>query len=273
MTVNQRARMSRTTQRRLADANFFDLYRPTSDGAIPKYQQVRFAMIEAIRDGFWHDRVRLPTEEEIVGMTGFSLGTVQRAVRMLAEDGVLARRQGSGTFISHSSSRITEPWHFKFLSDDGESVLPAYPKVVCRERTSQRGLWSRFLGQSQAPILRIDRIINVNDEFTAFSRFFVTASYADLMEAMSLDRLHSANFRVVLSEACRLPVTRIDHTVSITHANSDQAHKLLIARNDTILRVEISATAGTNIPLYFQELLSPATNRRLSLPSVGRLGL
>jgi GntR family transcriptional regulator len=264
--------MTQTTQRRAAKANFFDRYRPADGDSVPKYQQIRFAMIEAIRDGFWRDGVKLPTEEELVGMTGFSLGTVQRAVRMLADDGVLARRQGSGTFISHSSSRISEPWHFQFLSEDGETVLPAYPKVVCRERTGQRGPWSRFLKQGRAPILRIDRVINVNDEFTAFSRFFVAGASADLMEAIAADKLHGANFRIVLSEACRLPVTRIGHVVSITQATGDQARKLMITRRDPLLRVEINATAGTDVPLYFQELLSPATGRRLSLPSVGRLG-
>jgi DNA-binding GntR family transcriptional regulator len=144
--------------------------------------------------------------------------------------------------------------------------------VVCRERTGQHGPWSRFLNQGRAPILRIDRVINVNDEFTAFSRFFVAGVYADLMEAISVDQLHGANFRIVLSEACRLPVTRIGHTVSITRANGDQARKLVIARNDPLLRVEINATAGTDVPLYFQELMSPAMDRKLSLPSVGRLG-
>ena len=264
--------MTQTTQRSAAKANFFDRYRPADGDNIPKYQQIRFAMIEAIRDGFWRDGVKLPTEEELIRMTGFSLGTVQRAVRMLADDGVLARRQGSGTFISHSSSRISEPWHFQFLSEDGETVLPAYPKVVCRERTGQRGPWSPFLKQGRAPILRIDRVINVNDEFTAFSRFFVADAYAGLMEAIEGDKLHGANFRIVLSEACRLPVTRIGHVVSISQATGDQARKLMIARRDPLLRVEISATAGTDVPLYFQELLSPATGRRLSLPSVGRLG-
>jgi DNA-binding GntR family transcriptional regulator len=248
------------------------LYRPKGTENVPKYQQLRFAMIEAIRDGHWREGVRLPTEEELVGTTGFSLGTVQRAVRMLAEDGVLARRQGSGTFVSHAGSRIAKPWHFQFLGEDGETVLPAYPKVVCRERTGQRGAWSRFLGQDREPILRIDRIINVNDEFTAFSRFFVAQDYADLMEATPLGQLHGANFRIVLSETFRLPVTQIGHTVSITQANNDQARILLIARKEPLLRIEINATAGTGVPLYFQELLSPAMDRKLSLPSVGRLG-
>lgn len=263
--------MNQKTQIRGVDGDFFQRYRPHESGTVPKYQQLRFALIEAIRAGYWRDGDKLPTEEELVDVTKFSLGTVQRAVRMLAEDGFLVRRQGSGTFISHLESRISEPWHFRFLSEDGETVLPAYPKVMTRERTNQRGPWSRFLGQNRAPIVRIDRSINVNDEFTAFSRFFVASTYAEFMEAVPLNKLHGANFRIVLSEACRLPVTRIDHTVSVIQANSNQALRLMISRKDALLRVEIGATAGTNVPLYFQELLCPATGRRLSLPSVGRL--
>ena len=120
--------MTRTTQRRAAGSDFFELYRPSESGNAPKYQQLRFALIEAIRAGHWRDGTKLPTEEELVGVTKFSLGTVQRALRMLAEDGIVVRRQGNGTFISHSGSRICEPWHFQFLSEDGESRAPGVSK-------------------------------------------------------------------------------------------------------------------------------------------------
>lgn len=252
-----------------ADGDFFRACRPAADAKLPKYQQVRFAVIEALRNGYWEEGARLPTEEELVGITGFSLGTVQRAVRMLVDDGVLTRRQGSGTY-SRTDARISEPWHFRFLDEDGESVLPAYPKVVARERTSQRGPWTRFLQQGSGKVLRIDRIININDEFNAFSRFFVAGAYADLMEAAPVEKLHGANFRIVFSERCRLPVTQIGHTVSLVQASNEQARMLRIARRETILRVEILATAGADVRLYYQELYCPRTDRKLSLPNVGR---
>lgn len=259
------------TSRLPAKLSFFDQYRPKQLGDLPKYQQLRFAVIEAVRDGFWRNAAKLPTEEELVEITGFSLGTVQRAIRMLAQDGVLARRQGSGTFVAHRPSRIFQPWHFQFLGEDGVSVLPVYPKVVCRERTSQRGPWTSFLNQENEPLLRLDRLINVNDEFTAFSRFFIAGSYADMMENVPLAKLHGANFRVVLSETFRLPVISIGHSVSVIEASSEQSKKLLVPHDYPLLRVEIHAKAATEIPLYFQELICPASNRKLSLPSVGQL--
>ena len=262
--------MAKTDHSKMVQTNFFEAFGPETSAGVPKYQQVRFAVIEAIRNGYWKKGAKIPTEEELIEVTGFSLGTVQRAVRMLAEDGVLSRRQGSGTFVSRASSRISEPWHFQFLAEDGETLLPVYPKIITCERTGQRGPWSRFLHQGSAGILRIDRVINVNDEFTVLSRFFVAGEQAEFMESQPLDQLHGANFRIVLSDAFRLPVTNISHNVSIARASSDQAGTLRIGRADPLLRVEIAATAGTDVPFYFQELFCPPVDRKLSLPGAGR---
>lgn len=262
--------MAKALHTTATQTTFFDRYRPENTRELPKYQQLRFAIGEAIRRGFWVDGERLPTEEELVSITGFSLGTVQRAVRMLSEDGLLARRQGSGTFVSHQHSRISEPWHFQFLDEDGDSVLPAYPLVVARERTNQLGPWSRFLQNGQLSLLRIDRLINVNDEFNALSRFFVSGQHANLMESFPIEQLHSANFRIVLTEASRLPVLRIDHNVSLVPAVKSVATQLGIAISELILRVEIMVTAADNNPLYFQELFCPQSGRKLSLSNVGR---
>lgn len=248
--------------------NFFQRYNSKGDSSLPKYQQLRAAVMAAMRDGFWKEGERLPTEEQLVDITGYSLGTIQRAVRMLADDGALMRKQGSGTFVARTTSRISEPWHFQFLDDDGETLLPAYPKIIVRERTDQQGPWNRFLEKGHDSLLRIDRLINVNDEFIFLSRFFVTGELADLMESKTTKQLDGANFRIVLTNACKMPVTNVAHNVSVTNANSKQAALLLVQRDDPLLKVEIGATAGKSMPLYFQELLCPPTHRKLLLSSV-----
>ncbi|MCB1547043.1 MAG: GntR family transcriptional regulator [Hyphomicrobiaceae bacterium] len=243
---------------------------PPGRADLPKYQQIRIALMEAIRSGRWAEGARLPTEEELVALTGCSLGTVQRAVRMLADDGILLRRQGSGTFVASASWRISEPWHFQFFDEDSETLLPAYPKVLAREWTKQRGPWTRFLGAASASLLRIDRAINVNHEFTAFSRFFVAGDQAKLMEALPVDELHGANFRLLLCERCRMPIARIEHAVSLVQATGELARQVRTPRKEALLRVEIRATAVPGEPFYFQELFSPPTTRKLWLPNVGR---
>src|SRR3546814_14632014 len=79
--------------------------------------------------------------------TPFSLGTVQRAMRALTEDGIVMRRQGHGSFVADSRARMDDPWHCRFWTRDGTGFLPVYPKVLSRRRIAERGPWSRPLGQ------------------------------------------------------------------------------------------------------------------------------
>lgn len=53
----------------------------------------------AIAEGAYQPGSQLPTEAELVGMLGVSRTVVREALRALEEDGLVARRQGVGTFV------------------------------------------------------------------------------------------------------------------------------------------------------------------------------
>ena len=109
MDVNKAiGRLEDVALNELASENFFETYRSGEDSSLPKYQQLRAAIISAIRDNFWTEGSKLPTEEQLIRITSYSLGTVQRAIRTLADDGILTRKQGSGTFVARTVSRISE---------------------------------------------------------------------------------------------------------------------------------------------------------------------
>lgn len=254
----------------VSGGEFWRSFRGRKRHCLAKYQQIRLAILDAVSTGAWQPGKRILTEEQLVKLTGYSLGTVQRAMRILVEDGILVRRQGSGTFVRDGNNRISEPWHFQFLDEDGVSVLPAFPKVVARERVMQKGRWSQFLGQQKSPILRIDRTININNEFIGFSRFFVSDEYSESLENLPLEYLDAENFRISLSESIGLPVTEIRNHISTMFATPFIAEKLHVTVGEPVIRVESAATAGFRIPLYFQEIYWPITSRRLALPAIGR---
>ena len=60
-------------------------------------------VIEALRDeittGRWPVGCRIPTEPELVELTGTGRNTVREAVQALVHAGLLERRQGSGTYV------------------------------------------------------------------------------------------------------------------------------------------------------------------------------
>jgi GntR family histidine utilization transcriptional repressor len=70
----------------------------------PLYRRVKDYIQSRIDSGEWTEHMRLPSEHELVRQTGFSRMTIHRALRELAEKGVLLRIQGVGTFVAERKS-------------------------------------------------------------------------------------------------------------------------------------------------------------------------
>ena len=111
------------------DTDFIDEFRKPSLPGLPKYGQLREMLVAAISAGRWGPGEKLPAETDLTRLTGFSLGTVQRALRALVHEGLVVRTQGSGTFVTNVRGPIDEPLHLRFLGEAGEPrFLPMFPR-------------------------------------------------------------------------------------------------------------------------------------------------
>ncbi|MFC7551833.1 GntR family transcriptional regulator [Pseudoroseomonas wenyumeiae] len=73
---------------------------PDPDPTAPRYQQIKSFILDRVRSGEWSAEHRVPSENELVRLTGHSRVTVGRALRELADAGLLKRVQGVGTFVA-----------------------------------------------------------------------------------------------------------------------------------------------------------------------------
>lgn len=237
------------------------LRKPYASGQ-PKYMQLRDTLLAEIESGRWQPGARLPTEIDLTRQTTLSLGTVQRALRALVEDGIVVRQQGSGTFVAENRKPMDAPWHCRFIADDGRGFLPIYPKVVMRRRIRERGAWSEYLGQKGDDIIRIDRVISINDEFSVYSKFYLNADrFAGILDK-PLAELDGANFKAVLGREFGLPVTHITQTMSTALFPAGVCRALgLEAITGTVL--DIAASTGRGRHVYYQTLYIPPNARRL----------
>ncbi|MBO9352789.1 histidine utilization repressor [Bordetella petrii] len=71
------------------------------------YQQVREYISSKIGSREWQPGDRVPSEQELVNLFGISRMTVNRALRELAEQGVVVRIAGVGTFVAEEKSQST----------------------------------------------------------------------------------------------------------------------------------------------------------------------
>lgn len=75
----------------------------------PLYRQVREILLERIRTGAWTSGEPLPSEQALAEEIGVSIGTVRRAVEGLERQGIVRRRQGSGTFVTGQGQPVAGP--------------------------------------------------------------------------------------------------------------------------------------------------------------------
>jgi DNA-binding GntR family transcriptional regulator len=237
---------------------------------VPKYVAMRDAVVDAVTSGAWRAGTRLPTESEWAATLPLSLGTIQRALRMLADDGVIVRRPKHGTFVAERGlGAMRAPLHCRFVDDSGKSYLPVYPRVTGRYAVNSEGPWSRHLGRRE--LACIDRTLRIASEFKVFSHFYFDPTRLPALASRPTRRLSGENFKHIIWRETGQPIGRISQLLSTSvELPADVCGAIGVKRGTRGLLLEVSAFAGRDNPIYYQELYIPPNGRRLHLPADGR---
>lgn len=76
---------------------------------VPIYHQLKMLIQQRIRSGLWGPGDRIATEREFCQKHGISRSPVRQALNQLAQEGVLIRRPGLGTFVANHVSAEAPP--------------------------------------------------------------------------------------------------------------------------------------------------------------------
>ena len=135
------------------------------DLPIPLYFQLKTFLIEEILRGTYKPGDRLPTEHELCAEHGISRTPIARALSELAEEGVVLRTRGKGTFVNpHWARRDGQqaeirvvvpaegPWD-KIVDQGLAAVTPVNLAVV--PRTELHHVLTHAVAEGQAPDLAV----------------------------------------------------------------------------------------------------------------------
>jgi DNA-binding GntR family transcriptional regulator len=254
-------------KRNTATADFYGKYRDALAGPGAKYTRLRAMLEAALQDGFWGDEGRLPTEHEIARMTGLSLGTIQRALRELVDEGRLVRTPGRGTFVTKAKYHLGEPFvNARFLTDDNSAVVPIDALLVSRGHLVKSGSWTKALNPTDGGVFRVERIFDVNGDFNILHRFYFDPVRFPRFVKLSAKDFRSTNLRGLLARMHHLPVVTHHQTLRFYRFTVETCRLLQCRSGTRGLLESVTATIGDNDAVYFMELFIPPNDRVLQLP-------
>ena len=129
--------------------------------AAPLYKEVKRVLTQSLAQGEWRPGEALPSEARLAQRYGVSIGTLRKAIDELVAEGVVVRRQGSGTFIaSHGANRLM--FHFfHVVPREGEKQYPRTETLAFR-RGRAEGAEAAKLGLAPGdPVLRIRNLLSL----------------------------------------------------------------------------------------------------------------
>ena len=231
------------------------------DTGVPKYLRLRNSLADAIAEGRWKPGARIPTEERLTEATGLSLGTVQRALRSLSDQGLVVRRHGTGTFVASSEAPMDAPFqHCRFLDEEG-NLLPIYSKFL-RRRSAEPGEWSRHL--SGRRVLCIERVFSIDREFSIYTHLYFDAERLPALGAAPAATLSGVNVKALLAREHGVVLARFGESLAVATFPADICHALGVKRGTSGAVLEVVARDRKDEAVYFQDFFIPPNARRLA---------
>ena len=157
----------------------------------PLYDQIKILLTQSLIAGEWKPGEAIPSEMELAARFQVSQGTVRKAIDALANENILIRRQGKGTFVATH----TEPTHqYRFLRiipDKGnkDKVHPTTNFIDVKRGKASTEVASALDLKAGAPVTSIRRVLlfagmpTIFDEIVLSSALFPNLTLEKIRES------------------------------------------------------------------------------------------
>lgn len=217
-------------------------------GPIPLYYQLEQDLRDRIRSGEFPGSAPLPTEQRLCETYGVSRITVRRALDSLLASGLIARRQGVGTFVNEPGETVKSLKLIGSLDDITSYSAELAYKVVAKETAAAPPLIAEALDlPAGTPVTRLETVFSLRGEPFAHAEFFCPPEVGDLID--DADVAGQASFLAVVERKLGRPIERADQTVEAALADRRVARHLAVRPRAAVLKVNRTYYTDTDRPV------------------------
>ncbi|MBC7779847.1 MAG: GntR family transcriptional regulator [Proteobacteria bacterium] len=146
-----------------------------------RYQAVKHALIEDVREGRWKQGERIPSEPSLARRFKVSVGTIRQAMGELAAEHVLVRQQGRGTFVATHTRDYLLNVFFPFVDRNDLKRLPESRMLDFRKVPATRDVALALALPARAQVYAVDHLMSFGGDPVIFDRILLpVARFAGL---------------------------------------------------------------------------------------------
>lgn len=217
----------------------------------PLYQQISAELREAIENGIYAPKDRIPSEPELSDRYGVSRITVRRAIEELCSEGYLIKHQGRGTFVSapRINRRLLQYEFARSFTDVcHDNGMEPGARLISRQIQPIHADAMEFLELPETALLLHIRRLRTADAIPIFEENILLPfeAYRDLMEE---DLENVSIFDAVENVSGRRPSHTPRRLVEAVRATSEQSSLLAIPSGDALLHLRVNFCDAKDDPL------------------------
>ena len=218
---------------------------------VPLYIQIRESLRKAIQDGDYTPGNPIPPENVLAETYHVSRMTVRHAIDGLQDEGLVYRRQGTGTFVTHH--RIPHDYSRLISSFDmvQQAGLEPGTRTLCLEiQPAKEHVAQRLSLAPGDSVVCFERLRLASGQPVAIVCSYVPQK---LCPPTILDDIPNHNSLFELLESYGLRLARGIQTIEVRYADRRQSGLLDVAQGEAIVYVErlTFAEDGTPVDLAF----------------------
>lgn len=203
----------------------------------PLYQQIKSLITQSLMAGEWGPGEPIPSEIELASRFNVSQGTVRKAINELADQNLLIRHQGKGTFVASHAEERRKYYFTRITPDSGEDVHPTPELLECR-RAKADGVTSRLLDLPPASsIFIVRRRFRIAGELVEFEEVRVpTALFRGLSTAVI--EQHECKLYSMYESQFGVRIIEVRERIKAVAADEEEGRLLEVAPGAALLRVD-----------------------------------
>jgi GntR family transcriptional regulator len=204
----------------------------------PLYQQVKEHLIRRVLQGEWKPGECLPSEMKLAEAYGLSQGTVRKAIEELAQDGLVSRHAGRGTFVT-SHKGDYRPFRFhRFQSEMGKQLTENRLDYISFATAPASTRASKALQISvHAEVTELVRLRNLDGQPALLEHIVLGTELCPGFESIAT-RERPNSIYLALEQHYNLLIVRVDERVRARLAAPDEQRYLNLRPGTPVLEVE-----------------------------------